>query len=140
MNPLCTANRSSQSYYGMGERTGRMRTLYFFMSLSLDGYFEGPRHDISWHNVDEEFKEFAIKQLRDTDLCLWGRRVYQLMEGYWPKAAEDPSASSANREIAHLMNGTQKLVFSRTLDRVRETRNWKNVRLIHNFDSGEVRP
>jgi hypothetical protein len=27
---------------------------------TLDGFFEGPNQDISWHNVDEEFNEFAI--------------------------------------------------------------------------------
>jgi hypothetical protein len=28
---------------------------------SLDGYFEGPNHDLSWHNVDEEFKSVCNK-------------------------------------------------------------------------------
>ena len=31
-----------------------MRKVYMFMTLSLDGYFEGPNHDISWHKVDED--------------------------------------------------------------------------------------
>ena len=53
-----------------------MRKLYLFMSLSLDGYFEGPDHDISWHNVDGEFNRFAIEQLKETDLFLWGRQIY----------------------------------------------------------------
>ena len=116
-----------------------MRKLYLFMSLSVDGYFEGPNHDISWHNVDEEFNKFAVEQLKETDLFLWGRRIYQLMEAYWPKAAEDPSTSRDDREVARLMNGTKKLVFSRTLDRVRETRNWKNAKLVRKFDPSEIR-
>ncbi len=116
-----------------------MRKLYLFMSLSLDGYFEGPNHDIYWHKVDEEFNKFAIEQLKGTDLFLWGRRIYQLMEAYWPKAAEDPSTSRDDREIAQLMNGTEKLVFSRTLDKVAETRNWKSVRLVHEFNPREIR-
>lgn len=73
------------------------RNLYLFMSLSIDGYFEGPNHDISWHSVDDEFNRFAIEQLKETDLFLWGRRVYQLMEAYWPKAADDPATSKDNR-------------------------------------------
>jgi hypothetical protein len=32
-----------------------MRTLYVFNLLTLNGYFEGMNHDISWHKVDEEF-------------------------------------------------------------------------------------
>ena len=60
------------------------------------------------------------------------------MEAYWPRAAEDPSTSRDDREIAHLMNGTEKLVFSRTLDKVVETRDWKSVSLVHEFDPGEI--
>ena len=52
------------------------------MSTSIDGFFEGPNHDLSWHNVDNEFNRFAIDQLKRTDLFLWGRRTYQLMESY----------------------------------------------------------
>jgi dihydrofolate reductase len=116
-----------------------MRKLYMFMLLSLDGYFEGPNHDISWHNVDDEFNKFAIEQLRKTDLFLWGRRIYQLMEDYWPRAAVDPSTSSDDREIALLMNNTEKIVFSKTLERVEETKNWKVTKLVHEFDRNEIR-
>ena len=30
-----------------------MRKIVVHMMLSLDGYFEGPDHDLSWHLVDE---------------------------------------------------------------------------------------
>jgi dihydrofolate reductase len=116
-----------------------MRKLYMFISLSLDGYFEGPNHDISWHNVDGETNRFAIEMLRGTDLFLWGRRIYQLMEGYWPRAAEDPSTSGDDREIARLMNNTEKIVFSKTLDRVEETKSWKVTKLVREFDPEEIR-
>jgi dihydrofolate reductase len=116
-----------------------MRKVYMFMSLSLDGYFEGPNHDISWHRIDDEVNKFAIRQLRETDLFLWGRRIYQLMEGYWPRAAEDPSTSKDNREIARLINNTPKMVFSRTLDAVRETKNWRNVKLSREVKPAEIR-
>jgi hypothetical protein len=36
--------------------------------LSLDDYFEGPNHDPSWHNVDDEFNKYTIEQLRETGL------------------------------------------------------------------------
>ena len=110
-----------------------------FVTLSLDGYFEGPNHDISWHNVDSESSKFAIEMLKKTDLFLWGRRIYQLMEGYWPRAAEDPSTSSDDREIAGLMNNTDKIVFSRTLERVEETKNWKVTKLVREYDPNEIR-
>ncbi len=117
----------------------RTRNLFLFMSLSVDGYFEGPQHDISWHRVDYEVNEFAIEMLKRTDLFLWGRRVYQLMEAYWPGAADDPSTSKEDRQVAELMNNTEKIVFSRTLERVSETKNWRNVKLVHKFDPAEIR-
>src|ERR1700719_3914923 len=116
MNPYAW-RKASKSYYEMRERSQPMRKLYLFMSLSIDGYFEGPDHDISWHKVDEEFNKFVIEQLKETDLFLWGRRIYELMEAYWPKAAGYPSTSRDNRAIARLMNGTDKLGFSYTLDK-----------------------
>jgi len=116
-----------------------MRSIHLFVMLSLDGYFEGPNHDLSWHNVDDEFNKYAIEQLKETGLILFGRRTYELMEGFWPKAAVDPKTSPDDREIAHLMNGTEKIVFSRTLDSVRETVNWRNVKLRHSVDPAEIR-
>lgn len=85
-----------------------MSKVYLFMSISLDGFFEGPNHDLSWINVDDEFDKFAIEMLKETDLFLWGRRIYQLMEGYWPKAVEDPNTSKDDLEVAGLMNNTYK--------------------------------
>ena len=116
-----------------------MRKLYLFVMLSLDGYFEGPNHDLSWHNVDDEFNKFAIEQLGKTDLFLWGRRTYQLMEGYWPKAAEDPSTFADDREVARLMNNTDKIVFSKTLERVEATKDWKVTKLVREYDPNEIR-
>ncbi len=116
-----------------------MRSIHLFVMLSLDGYFEGPNHDLSWHNVDDEFNKYAIEQLKETGLILFGRRTYQLMEGYWPKAAVDAETSPDDREIARLMNNTEKIVFSRTLEDVRETENWKNVKLRRKVDPVEIR-
>ncbi len=109
------------------------------MLLSLDGYFEGPKHDLAWHNVDDEFNEYAIGQLKETDLIMFGRRTYQLMEEAWPKAARDPATSKDNLKVAYLINNVKKMVFSRTLDKVRETEDWKNVKLVREFDPTAIR-
>ena len=63
-----------------------MRKLFAFNLISLDGFFEGPDHDINWHNVDEEFNDFAIEQTSALGALLFGRVTYQLMESYWPTA------------------------------------------------------
>ena len=45
-----------------------MRNIFLFMMVTIDGYVEGPDHDISWHNADnEEFTKFANNQLDEAD-------------------------------------------------------------------------
>jgi dihydrofolate reductase len=99
-----------------------VRKVNLFMMVSLDGYFEGPGHDLSWHNVDSEFNEFAVKQLESTGTLLFGRATYQLMAGYWPTEA----AKKDDPVVAGLMNSAEKLVASRTLEGV----SWENSSLI----------
>jgi len=95
-------------------------------------------HDITWHHVDEEVKTFAIDQLRQSDTILFGRRTYQLFEDFWPRAAEDPTTSKDDLEIANLINNMNKIVFSKTLQSVEEKKNWKNVRLVREVNPEEI--
>jgi dihydrofolate reductase len=99
-----------------------MRKVFLFMMVTLDGFFEGPDHEIDWHNVDEEFNEFAIDQLNEVDALLFGRVTYQGMASYWPT----PFAIEDDPIIADKMNTLPKFVFSKTLDKVE----WSNSRLV----------
>ena len=99
-----------------------MRKVFLFDMVTLDGFFEGPNQDISWHNVDDEFNEFAINQLNDVDALLFGRVTYQGMASYWPTEA----AKRDDPIIAGLMNSLPKIVFSKTLDSVE----WNNTELV----------
>ena len=99
-----------------------MRKLFAFNLISLDGFFEGPDQDINWHNVDEEFNEFAIEQTSAVGALLFGRVTYQLMESYWPTA----DALKNDPAIAGIMNSVPKLVFSRTLEKAE----WNNTRIV----------
>lgn len=107
-----------------------MRKLFAFNMVSLDGFFEGPDHDLSWHNVDEEFNQFAIQQTSSVDTLIFGRVTYELMAGYWPTSdalADDPV-------VAGLMNNLPKIVFSTTLTSV----DWNNTRLVKEDVAGEI--
>lgn len=101
------------------------------MMISLDGYFEGPEHDLSWHNVDAEFNDFAIEQTKTVGTLLFGRRTYDLMARYWP--SEDTLASDPI--VAGLMNNTPKIVFSHSLEKA----DWNNTRLVTDGAAEEVR-
>ena len=40
-----------------------MRKIILMMSVSLDGFFEGPDHDLDWHMVDDELHRHFNEQL-----------------------------------------------------------------------------
>ena len=107
-----------------------MRRVFLFMMVTLDGFFEGPNHDIDWHNVDEEFNEFAIQQLDDVDTLLFGRVTYEGMASYWPTQF----AKENDPVVADKMNTVPKIVFSRTLDKAE----WTNSRLVKEHIAEEV--
>ncbi len=107
-----------------------MRRVVFFMMVSVDGYFEGEGQDISWHNVGEEFNDFAIAQLREVDTLLFGRVTYEMMANWWPT----PQARESDPVVAGLMNDTPKIVFSRNLSEP----GWENTRLIKRDFAAEV--
>ncbi len=107
-----------------------MRKVFMFNLVSLDGYFEGPNRDISWHNVDAEFNEYAVDMLNSVDTLLFGRVTYELMANYWPTA----DAMKNDPIVAEKMNSLPKIVFSRTLDKVE----WQNTRLVKDNIAEEI--
>ena len=115
-----------------------MRKIVLPMMLSLDGYFEGPNHDLSWHNVDKDFIRFVIQEMKEVDLIIFGRRTYQTMESFWPQAQDDPKLSKENLIVARQMSNMNKIVISRTLNKIREQKNWKNVKIVHKFDPKQI--
>lgn len=98
--------------------------------ISIDGFFCGPKGEIGWHNVDEEFNAYAIEVLDTVDTFLFGGITYDLMASYWPTEEvlkDDP-------EIAKRMNEKHKIVFSKTKDKL----DWNNSTLMHEINPEEV--
>jgi dihydrofolate reductase len=93
-----------------------MRKIVLGMAMSLDGYFEGPGHDISWHQVDDELHQYMNDDLRTRSAFLHGRVTYELMASVWPTADQDPDADAPMAEFAGIWRDMPKYVYSRTLD------------------------
>jgi dihydrofolate reductase len=85
------------------------------MSISLDGFMEGPAGEIDWHLVDGELHRHVNPFIAGTGGFLEGRRTYELMEQYWPTADRDPAAPEPVREFARIWREMPKVVYSRTL-------------------------
>lgn len=97
-----------------------MSRLIMWNLVTLDGFFEGAKSwDLGWHEYvwGEELESISLEQLRSADRLLFGRVTYEGMAAYWP---------SAEGEVAGLMNGIPKVVFSRTLKQAE----WSNTRLV----------
>ena len=97
-----------------------MKKVIFQNAVSVDGYFEGPNHELDWHNVDQEFNDYADQFLSTIGTIVFGRVTYEMMASYWPTAGEEDPI------IAHWMNTLPKVVFLRTLEKV----DWENTRLV----------
>ncbi len=95
-----------------------MRKLIAMMSISVDGFFEGPNRELDWQLVDEELHQHFNDELRAMSMFLDGRVTYELMLGYWPTADDDPENPAPVREFAGIWREKPKVVFSRTLERV----------------------
>ncbi|HUI44464.1 MAG TPA: dihydrofolate reductase family protein [Nitrospirota bacterium] len=108
-----------------------MRRVIVFNFVTLNGYFEGPKRDISWHEHDAETSEYAVEGLNAGNTLLFGRVTYELMASYWPT----PNAINNNPIVAEGMNNAEKIVFSRTLEKAE----WKNTRLVKDNIEEEIK-
>jgi len=87
-----------------------MRKLVFSINVSLDGCAD---HQVAL--ADGELHDFATRLLETQAAVLFGRLTYQLFEGYWPHAGDDPGATQAELDFAATINAKPKFVFSNTL-------------------------
>ncbi len=92
-----------------------MRRLILMMSVSVDGFMEGPNQELDWQSIDEELHQHFNDELRTMGAFLDGRVTYELMAGYWPTADEDPMSSPTVAEFAGIWRDMPKVVYSRTL-------------------------
>ncbi|SHN21795.1 dihydrofolate reductase family protein [Actinacidiphila paucisporea] len=94
-----------------------MRKIVLMMSVSLDGFMEGPNREIDWHLVDEELHSYFNAHLSTMGAFLDGRVTYELMAEFWPTADQDPSSPEPVKEFARIWRDMPKIVYSRTLER-----------------------
>ena len=92
-----------------------MRKIISFMHISLDGFVAGPNGEMDWIKVDEEIFDYVGKRISEGDTALYGRVTYQMMESYWPTAADKPNASRHDIEHSKWYKKVHKVVLSKTM-------------------------
>lgn len=112
-----------------------MRKIIVFNLVSIDGFFAGVDGNIDWHNVDDEFNEFAVEQTQTFGGIIFGKTTYKIFEDFWPKAVNDPKMSKEDRKIAKVIDDIWKIVFSNSMNDV----SWRNSTLYHDIDPEEIK-
>ena len=93
-----------------------MSRLVVMLSLSLDGFFEGPSGDITWHHVTEDLHRDMNAVLGASGGLLNGRRNWELMAGYWPHVS--PDEPEVMQEFSAIWQRLPQHVFSTSLESV----------------------
>jgi len=99
-----------------------MRNVIYAINITVDGCVDHTKQF-----VDDEKLEYFSHLTREVDLQVFGRKTYQLMVPYWPEVLKNQTETKADTEFARAFDSTQKVVFSRSLDRA-EDRNTRIVR------------
>lgn len=92
-----------------------MGKIISFMHLSLDGFVAGPNGEMDWIKVDQELFDHVENRISKGDTALYGRTTYEMMQGYWPTAGDQPNATKHEIEHSKWYAGIHKVVLSRKM-------------------------
>ncbi len=111
-----------------------MRRIIVFDRITPEGYFTGPDGDYKDMVVMDGDLDKDMMAGASSVTYLFGRRTYEMMAAYWPKALDDPNLAPAIRKMAISLNEDEKIVFSRTMKNAA----WKNTRILPDLDPNKI--
>lgn len=111
-----------------------MAKLIYAAMTSLDGYVEDRDGGFGWAMPDDDVHSYVNNLERGIGTYLYGRRMYQTMK-VWEQIYGRPDEIKVMRDYAAIWHGTDKIVFSTTLDGVETGR----TRLERNFNPEAIR-
>jgi len=92
-----------------------MRKIILSVHVSLDGFVAGPGGEMDWIKLDDEMFDLVGGFTNDADTALYGRVTWEMMDNYWPTAADQPNATKHDIEHSQWYNTVDKLVLSKTM-------------------------
>jgi dihydrofolate reductase len=120
------------------------------ISLSLDGRVNGKGgdFDMGWivpHALSDAARDHMVRVTGTATTALLGRKNFEGFGGLWPAVAADENADPRDRAFSTWLNGTEKVVFSRTLtaspwenSRITDTEPAKEVAQLRTQDGGDI--
>ncbi|WP_394553912.1 dihydrofolate reductase family protein [Agromyces sp. MMS24-JH15] len=110
-----------------------MGRLMISISATLDGYVADAAGNFDWVPITEEQHLFINDRLKGVGTYLFGRRLYETMR-VWDDLPYDETSPATN-EFAEYWRGTDKVVYSSTLESIELRRG----RLERRFDPDAAR-
>ncbi len=98
-----------------------MAKLIYLAITSLDGYVEDAHGKFDWATPDEEVHAFVNDRERRIGTYLYGRRMYETMVS-WETVSTGADQPAVIREFAEIWRAAEKIVYSRTLQRISSVR------------------
>jgi dihydrofolate reductase len=111
-----------------------MGKIIMMLSMSLDGFIEGPNREIDWHQVDDEFHTAMNRWLATKGAFLQGRVTHELMVSVWPTVDQESDSPEPMKEFSRIWLDMPKFVYSRTLQHA----DW-NTTVVSEVRADEVR-
>ena len=111
-----------------------MAKLIYAAITSLDGYIEDSEGKFDWAAPDEAVHAFVNDLERPVGTYLYGRRMFETMQA-WEHAERFVDERPVMQDFAAIWQRAEKIVYSRTLDRVSSAR----TRIERSFDADAVR-
>lgn len=97
-----------------------MRKVFLYMTMTFDGFVAGPNNELDWmlRVEDREMNRDVVELLAGADTGLIGYPTGYGMIQYWSTAAENPSASKGEHDIANAVNKTHGILISNREERL----------------------
>lgn len=92
-----------------------MRKIIALDHISLDGFAATPNGEIDWIKISDELFDFVGTLTDKADGVIYGRVTWQMMDDYWPEAANRPNPTKHEKEHSEWYNNVDKLVVSASM-------------------------
>lgn len=111
-----------------------MKKLVVTYWISLDGFIADRNGGMDWLRGDDEMSAYEIGVVSDADTLLLGEKTYQDFSGYWPHVPDNPKAMEWEKTYARKLNGLDKVVVSRTLQKG----DWGDPEILRELTPNEI--
>jgi dihydrofolate reductase len=92
-----------------------MGDLIYGMGVSLDGYVEDTKGNFAWSAPEDDVHRLANQQAQEASAFVYGRRMFETLDEYWMRVAQEKGNPPIEAEFAAAYAATPRYVVSDTM-------------------------